>query len=129
MESSISGRKGSERTSPGFTESEAAFLAEGMLGRVATVSRSGQPHVVPVAYRFDGSSVYFGGWDFQRSLKFRNLTANNRVAFVVDDVVSTRPWKARGVEIRGRAKLESGGGDAPLVKIMPLTVRSWGLED
>ncbi len=128
MESSISERKDAGGARPAFSEGEAAFLAENMLGRVATVSRSGQPHVVPVVYRFDGAGLYFGGWNLKKSLKFRNLLANDRVAFVVDDVVSTRPWRARGVEVRGRAQLEEGGG-ALLVKITPGTVRSWGFKE
>jgi pyridoxamine 5'-phosphate oxidase family protein len=127
MESSISGRAGADGAHR-FTECEAEFLAENVLGRVATVSRLGQPHVVPVAYRFDGTSIYFGGWNLRRSLKFRNLVGNDRVAFVVDEVVSTRPWRARGVEIRGRASVE-GTRDAALVRIEPGAVRSWGFEE
>lgn len=110
-----------------FTESEAEYLAENMLGRIATVSNSCQPHVVPVAYRFDGSDIYFGGWNLHRSLKYRNLIGNNRVAFVVDDVVSTHPWRVRGVEVRGTAEPYEDDNDVTLVKIIPRVVRSWGL--
>jgi len=112
-----------------FSEKEAEYLAENMLGRVATVSQSGQPHVVPVAYRFDGKEVSFGGWNLRKSLKFRNLAANRKVAFVVDDVVSTRPWKVRGVEVRGDARSDEVGGGALIVRIRPRAVRSWGLEE
>ncbi len=112
---------------PAFSESEAAYLAENVLGRLATVSPSGQPHVVPVAYRFDGTDIYFGGWELERSLKYRNLVANNKVAFVVDEIVSTRPWRVRGVEVRGEAHPHQSDGSATLVKIIPRTVRSWGL--
>lgn len=111
-----------------FSESEAEFLADNFLGRLATVSPDMQPHVVPVGYRFDGSGVTFGGWNLERSLKYRNLVANNKVAFVVDELVSTKPWRARGVEIRGRAEpLESDSGDK-VVRIVPDRVRSWGFE-
>ena len=114
--------------SAAFSEEEAEYLAENMLGRIATVSRAGQPHVVPVAYRFDGTSISFGGWNLERSLKFRNLMANGRVAFVVDDVVSTRPWRARGVEVRGEARPHRNEGGSTTVRIEPRSVRSWGLE-
>jgi pyridoxamine 5'-phosphate oxidase family protein len=43
-----------------FTEDELKFVTRSRLARVATVSRQGQPHVVPVAYEFDGTAFYFG---------------------------------------------------------------------
>ncbi|HYC11294.1 MAG TPA: PPOX class F420-dependent oxidoreductase [Nitrososphaerales archaeon] len=111
-----------------FSEREAEYLAENFLGRVATVSPSGQPHVVPVAYRFDGAEISFGGWSLRSSLKFRNLALNSKVALVVDDVVSTHPWRARGVEVRGSASPQEANGSTLMV-ITPRTVRSWGLEE
>ena len=110
-----------------FSEDEAEYLAENFIGRVATSSVEGEPHVVPVGYRFDGSTITFGGWNLTRSLKFRNLMANNRVAFVVDDVVSTSPWRVRGVEIRGRAEPIAAEGGVTMIRIIPLNIRSWGL--
>lgn len=111
-----------------FTEAEAEYLAENFIGRLATSSFSGQPHVVPVSYSFDGRTVSFGGWGLTRSLKYRNMMANGKVAFVVDDVVSTRPWKVRGVEIRGSA-VPSVEGGVTTIRIIPLNIRSWGLGD
>jgi pyridoxamine 5'-phosphate oxidase family protein len=110
-----------------FSEPEAAYLAENYLGRVATASRARQPHVVPVSYRFDGTSIIFGGWNLTKSLKFKNLSENSKVAFVVDDVVSVRPWKARGVEVRGEAKAHTSAKGVTTVRIIPLNIRSWGL--
>jgi len=111
-----------------FSEAEAGYLAENFIGRVATVSSAGQPHVVPVGYQFDGSTIAFGGWNLVRSLKYRNLMSNDRVAFVVDDIVSTKPWKVRGVEIRGRAEPVTSKDGVSVVRIIPLNIRSWGLE-
>ncbi|HUK80747.1 MAG TPA: PPOX class F420-dependent oxidoreductase [Nitrososphaerales archaeon] len=111
-----------------FSDAEAEYLAENFIGRVATCSPSGQPHVVPVAYRFDGSAVTFGGWNLARSLKYRNLASNDKAAFVVDDIVSTSPWKVRGVEIRGRAELVASNDGVSVIRIIPLNIRSWGLE-
>jgi pyridoxamine 5'-phosphate oxidase family protein len=110
-----------------FTEAEAEFLSENFLGRVATVSKSGDPHVVPVAYSFDGASIQFGGRNLEQSLKFRNLASNGKASFVVDDVVSTRPWKVRGVEVRGNASPETTEDGVTRVRIIPLNIRSWGL--
>ena len=118
-----------ERAEAAFSEAEAQYLAENFLGRVATSSASGQPHVVPVAYGFDGTAITFGGRNLTRSLKFRNLMANYKVAFVVDDVVSTRPWKARGVEVRGRAEPVPSEDGVTMIKIIPLNINSWGLGD
>ncbi len=111
-----------------LSESEAEYLAEGVLGRLATVSPAGEPHVVPVAYRFDGECVTIGGWNMEGSLKFRNMVANGRAALVVDDIVSVDPWVVRGVEIRGTAEPVDEGRGGVEVKIRPRTVRSWGLQ-
>jgi len=111
-----------------FSEAEAGYLAENFIGRVATVSSTGQPHVVPVGYQFDGSTIAFGGWNLVRSLKYRNLMSNDRVAFVVDDIVSTKPWKVRGVEVRGRAEPVTSKDGVSVIRIIPLNIRSWGLE-
>lgn len=111
-----------------FTELEAQFLAESFIGRIATASPDGQPHVVPVTYRFDGSTIAFGGWNLVKSLKFMNLMSNPKVAFVVDDLVSTRPWRVRGVEVRGIAEPVKGENGIVFVRISPKRVRSWGLE-
>jgi pyridoxamine 5'-phosphate oxidase family protein len=121
------GNERAQRRAAAFTEAEAEFLAESFIGRVATSSLSGQPHVVPVGYEFDGTSVTFGGRNLTGSLKFRNLMANNKVAFVVDDVVSTSPWKARGVEIRGSAERVTSTDGVTMIRIIPLNIRSWGL--
>lgn len=112
-----------------FTEVQAQYLAENFIGRLATPSMAGQPHVVPVGYRFDGSTITFGGWNLTRSLKFRNLMANEKVAFVVDDVVSVNPWKVRGVEIRGKAEPVVSKDGVTMVRIIPLNIKSWGLRD
>jgi pyridoxamine 5'-phosphate oxidase family protein len=109
-----------------FSDSEIEYLSENVLGRIATVSGSMEPHVVPVVYRFDGNSVFFSGFNLLHSLKYRHIIRNNKVAFVVDDLESTRPWKPRGIEIRGYAEpIESGGHLA--VKITPTAKRSWGI--
>jgi pyridoxamine 5'-phosphate oxidase family protein len=125
----IAGGKTKREPEEVFLEREAEYLAENFLGRLATVSRFGRPHVVPVAYKFDGSSVCFGGWNMKSTLYFRNLAANSKVALVVDDVVSSHPWKARGVEVRGKAVVDESESRVTTVKILAESVRSWGLGD
>ena len=57
------------------------------LGRLATVGSDGSPHVVPVGFRLDAGAeaIEVGGQALSRSKKWRDLQANPRVAFVVDD--------------------------------------------
>lgn len=108
-----------------FTDDEVAFIIQCRLARVATASSDGQPHVVPVVYEFDGTAFYFAGWKLERTLKFRNLTENDKVALVIDDLLSVCPWRPRGVEVRGVAELSNEDGRA-YVKVTPLVKRSWG---
>ncbi|HEX5186465.1 MAG TPA: PPOX class F420-dependent oxidoreductase [Nitrososphaeraceae archaeon] len=84
-----------------FSENETKYLFDNRLGRLATVSSDNQPHVVPVSYNFDGTDLFFGDWDLKHSLKFRHILKNNKVAMVVDDLLSVNPWVPRGIEIRG----------------------------
>lgn len=109
-----------------LTEREACFLCRGGLARLATVSRNGQPHVVPVAFEFDGEYLYFSGRNLSRSLKLRNIAKNRRVAMVVDEVVSVSPWRARGVEVRGEAEVLRERGQ-PYVRVRISSKASWGL--
>lgn len=110
-----------------FTDAEADYLSERGLGRLATVTRSLEPHVVPVAYSFDGTDIYFSGWNLAKSLKYRNILENNKVAFVVDDFAPTTPWMPRGIEVVGVAEPITAEG-RPAVRIVPIQKRSWGLE-
>ena len=108
-----------------FTEDEIAFLTQSRLARVATSSTDGQPHIVPVVYEFDGAEFYFTGWNLEKSLKFRNLIENKKVAMVIDDLLTVCPWRPRGLEVRGVAELAKEDGRA-YVKVTPLVKRSWG---
>ncbi len=119
----------------GFTQGEVDYLREQPLGRLATVNASGSPHVVPVAFRYNPelSVIDVGGHNLGQSKKFRDAAKTGRVAFVVDDVLP--PWRARGVEIRGRAEVfgEGGGGVGPgfddeLIRIFPERIIGWGID-
>ena len=118
-----------QKTKVSFNQKEVKFLKENKLARIATVSPSGQPHVVPIAYEFDGELFHFWGYNITKSLKFKNIQKNNKVGFVVDDLVSTKPWTPRFVIIRGTAEIvtEKGSGsinENTSVKITPLVKRS-----
>jgi len=73
------------------------------------------------------------GRDLARSRKFKNIEADGRVSFVVDDLASREPWRPRGIEIRGRAqalKANPGETNPPqdLIRIHPQRVMAWGLD-
>ena len=108
----------------GFTQGEVEYLREQRLGRLATVSASGRPHVVPVGFRVDAELgvVDIGGRDMGRTKKFRDVAQTGRVAFVVDGVLP--PWRARGVEVRGRAEVL--GGES--IRIFPERIVGWGID-
>ncbi len=110
-----------------FSEKEATFLMENKLARIGTVSAKGQPHVVPIVYEFDGSYLYFSGWNLTGSLMYKQISHNNKVAMVIDENPgSPTPWDARGVEIRGVAEITQCH-NSTYVRVTPLKSVSWGL--
>jgi len=109
-----------------FTEKEIEYLQDQRLGRLATVDAKGRPHVVPVAFRYNTQSetIDVGGYDLAASKKFRDAEETGLAAFVVDDVLPGARWRARGVEVRGRAEALSGGevdsdSTGELIRIYP----------
>ena len=70
-----------------FTPAEIAFLQAHRVGRLATVGASGEPHVVPVAYRYnpDEDTIDIGGAFIGKSKKYRDAGRTGRAAFVVDE--------------------------------------------
>jgi pyridoxamine 5'-phosphate oxidase family protein len=117
-----------------FSEAGLACLAQGGLGRLATIDAAGMPRVVPLAWGgnpgLDGTGI--GGTDLARTRKFRNAQHNPHVALVVDDVLP--PWRPRCVMIRGMAEAlaDATGPDGqptgPLLRLHPAEVISWGME-
>lgn len=118
-----------------FTAQEIEYLGSQRLGRLATLSALGEPHVVPVGFRYNAEldTIDIGGHNIGKSKKFRDVARDGRVAFVVDDVLP--PWKPRGVEVRGLAEVLAEGGkqirqafDDELIRITPRRIISWGVE-
>jgi pyridoxamine 5'-phosphate oxidase family protein len=112
-----------------FTEVELGYLTGGRrLGRIATVGEDGTPHVVPVGWIYNAASetIDIGGYELERSKKFRDVARSGKAAIVIDDLESTDPWRPRGIEVRGRA--EAIAMPTPLIRIHPERIVSWGLE-
>ena len=126
-----------------FKKSEESFLRRMEIGRLATISSDGAPHVVPVSYLFKDNSFLIAV-DYN-TRKLRNIRRNRRTALVVDTL---RP--NRGILIQGNAKLMQKGaefrraysqfykafgwvradpwkeGEAPFIRITPTSKASWG---
>ncbi|MGH2465652.1 MAG: PPOX class F420-dependent oxidoreductase [Candidatus Limnocylindrales bacterium] len=117
-----------------FSRLELDYLATQKLGRLAVIGPDGAPFVTPVGFRYnpEADTIDIGGHGMLHSKKWRDVVAQPRVAFVVDDVLP--PWQPRVVEIRGRAVRLTGPGtafspgyDEALIRIQPELIRSFGL--
>ncbi len=68
---------------PELTKSEIdAFLSQSLLARIATVRPDGRPHVVPIWFTWDGTSIYME--TPPTFIKAKNLMVNPRCAITVD---------------------------------------------
>ncbi len=119
-----------------FSPEEIEYLKSQRLCRIASVGPDGQPHVVPVAFRYnpDTDTIDVGGHNFAKRKKWRDVKKNPKVALVVDDIASVKPWKVRGLEVRGEAEEQMTGGqaigpgcDPEMFRITPRRVVSWGI--
>jgi pyridoxamine 5'-phosphate oxidase family protein len=117
-----------------FTEAELAYLRSQPIARLATVGGDEQPDVVPLAFEFDGTYFWVGGSGrpVLDTRKFRNIQAGHeRVALVVDDLVSLDPFIARSIRVYGRADgpFERVGlvGPGFYLRITPTISWSWNM--
>ena len=120
-----------------LTTAEIAYLQSQRLARIATVGPDGQPHVVPVSFRYNAGTktIDIGGHDgFAKRKKWRDVKSNPKVAVVIDDIVSVNPWKVRGLEILGEAEMLMTGGqsivpgfDPEMFRVKPKRAVSWGI--
>lgn len=117
-----------------FQPEEIAYIEGQLLGRLATTDADGQPHVVPVAHRYNRilDTIDIGGFHFAQSKSYRNVAATGLVALVIDDVDATTG--PRGIEIRGRGELQPDGGqeldpnfDDEMLRIYPEHIARWGI--
>ncbi|HBY94095.1 MAG TPA: TIGR03668 family PPOX class F420-dependent oxidoreductase [Chloroflexi bacterium] len=138
-----------------MTAWEQALIADHRVARLATVDATGQPHVVPIVFAFDGSRLYtpidakpkrVGAYQLQR---VRNIQANPHVAIVIDDY--SEDWRQLAwVQIRGTARLVEAGPehatgvallhakysqyeamplhDRPIIVITPSRITGWSGE-
>ena len=77
------------------------FLARPLLGRLATASPDGQPHVVPVWFLYAEDAIWISS--FQSTRKIIDLEGNPKCALVVD--IEQRQGAISAVTIEGQAEL------------------------
>ena len=118
-----------------FTNNELDYLHQQRLGRLATVDSSGDPHVVPVGFRYNAETdtIDIGGHGIAQSKKWGDVSRHPRVAFVIDDVLP--PWQPRSIVIQANAeRLESGGKvfghgfDPQVIRLHPVKIMAWGID-
>ncbi len=114
-----------------FTAIELEYIAHQPLGRIATSQPDGTLQVSPVGFTYNPEldSIDIIGHRLVSSRKFINIAANGRVAFVIDDLASVRPWRPRCVEIRGRGEAIADSPRGALIRIFPERIISFGLEE
>lgn len=132
---------------------ERAFVEAQRVGHLATVDASGEPHVVPVCYAYDGARFYTPIDEKpkrgERPLKrVRNVRETGRAALVVDRY--DEDWsRLAWVMVRGRAEILEPGHPQhpralallrqrypqyrtmmlerlPVIALVPERVASWG---
>ncbi len=98
-----------------MTPRQQRFLENGRVGRLATTSPAGRPHVVPVCYALDGPAVWIALDEKPKTVaprrlaRVRNITANPYAALVVDHYDHS-DWSRLGwVMVRGAATLVATG--------------------
>jgi len=73
-----------------------SYLVEQRLGRLATITHDGLPHIVAVAFVNNETNLYFS--TFTETKKVRNIRNNRNVAFIVDDSGGSVGWRYVTVE-------------------------------
>jgi pyridoxamine 5'-phosphate oxidase family protein len=118
-----------------LTAAEQRFLIRQSRGHLSTVGPDGVPQVKPVGFTWDRSTgtIDIAGFDMARSAKYRNVRANPRVAFVVDEVTEPTMEGAHFLEIRGVAETIAAPAPEPhldshIIRIHPRRVVAYNVD-
>jgi len=119
-----------------FTKNELEYLHDQGLGRLATVDADGNPHVVPIGFRYNAETdtIDIGGHNLNQTRKWRDAGRHPRVAFLADDVLP--PWQPRSIEVLANAELLESGGEAfargldpQIIRLHPVKIMAWGIDE
>lgn len=91
-----------------------SFIKRGRVARLATANRSGQPHVVPIVYAYDGRLI--SPLDekpkrvpARRLRRVQDIAENPLVAVIIDQY--SEDWETLAwVQLRGQASILERGG-------------------
>ncbi len=100
------------------------FLEEPLLARIATADRSGQPHVIPVWYGWDGESIWISSYSNTRKIQY--LEENPKIAIAID--VAGEEGETRAVIFEGQADLVKGPSDFLRKQFLWIYIRYLGEE-
>jgi len=123
-------------TSAILTEAELRFLARQPRGHLSTIGPDGTPQVKPLGFTWNGAlgTIDIAGFNMGGSAKYRNIKANPRVAFVVDEVTEASMEGAHFLEIRGVAEAVTGRPSADghlaaeIIRIHPRRVVAYNVD-
>jgi len=117
-------------TMPNFSSVVERYLEGQPVGRLATSTPDGVPHVAALCYGNDQDLLYIN--TDSESKKGRNISNNSKVAFIVDEYLS---WeKNRGVIILGEAEFKTNGplfrrGRDLIYSKYPKWKQAWPIEE
>jgi coenzyme F420-0:L-glutamate ligase / coenzyme F420-1:gamma-L-glutamate ligase len=138
---------------PTFSPEDHAFLQQARVGRLATASAAGEPHVVPVCFVFDGSCFYSAidakpkRVEPRRLRRLLNLLENPQACLVVDhyeeewarlsyilvrgkaEILETGPDRERAFallrEKYPQYRSMAGFGQGPVIRLIPERISAW----
>ncbi|MBT99151.1 MAG: TIGR03668 family PPOX class F420-dependent oxidoreductase [Dehalococcoidia bacterium] len=140
---------------PKLSPVQDSFLRTSRTGHLATADANGQPHVIPVCYAFDGTSIYSvldakpKTTPLRNLRRVRNILDNPQVSLVVDHY--EEDWKQlRYILVSGNAELLESGeewswaiailrekypqyesmdlDESPVIKITPVRFAPWSFQ-
>jgi pyridoxamine 5'-phosphate oxidase family protein len=119
-----------------ITDAEQRFLARQPRGHLATIGSDGTPQVKPLGFTYNAAlgTIDIAGFNMGGSAKYRNIQANPRVAFVVDEVTEASMEGAHFLEIRGVAEAVTGRASADghlaaeIIRIHPRRIIAYNVD-
>jgi pyridoxamine 5'-phosphate oxidase family protein len=119
-----------------LTDAEQRFLTRQPRGHLSTIGPDGMPQLKPLGFSYNSSlgTIDITGFNMGQSAKYRNILANPRVAFVVDEVTEPTMEGVRFLEIRGIAEQATGMPSpdghlaAELIRIHPRRVIAYNVD-
>jgi pyridoxamine 5'-phosphate oxidase family protein len=119
-----------------ISDAEQRFLTRQPRGHLATIGPDGTPQVKPLGFTWNAAlgTIDIAGFNMGDSAKYRNILANPRVAFVVDEVTEASMEGAHFLEIRGTAEAVTGRASADghlapeIIRIHPRRVIAFNVD-